>query len=60
MDCEIPLFSFNGQIKEVYVCDVYDGDTFTCIFKLEGKAYKFKCRMMGYDSPEIRKYNKDK
>ena len=37
-------FSFDGQMKEVFVTDVYDGDTFTCAFKLGDIPYKFKCR----------------
>jgi hypothetical protein len=33
---------------------VYDGDTVTCCFELDNKPQLFKCRMIGYDSAEIR------
>jgi endonuclease YncB( thermonuclease family) len=34
---------------------VYDGDTFTILFVAEdGKAYRRRCRCLGYDSPEMR------
>lgn len=49
-----PLFSFNGLITKAYVCDIYDGDTITCIFKFNGQDNRFKIRMYGYDSPEMK------
>lgn len=36
------------------VIDVYDGDTCTIIFKIHDKLEKFKFRIYGYDSPEMR------
>lgn len=50
----IPVFTFNGKLIEAYVCDVYDGDTFTCIFTHDGCKQKFKIRMNGYDAPEMK------
>ena len=38
----------------MFIISVYDGDTVTCGFELENKPYLFKCRMMGYDSAEIK------
>jgi len=47
-------FSFNGKTIKAKVVDCYDGDTITCIFKHDDNYYKFKIRMLGYDSPEIK------
>lgn len=46
------MFSFNGLTKNVKVCKVYDGDTFTGIFELEGTPYRFNFRLNGYDAAE--------
>lgn len=61
---EIPLLNFNGKELECYVVDVYDGDTITIVTKLKGynlmmdnntnDLVKFKVRMYGYDSPEMK------
>lgn len=42
-----------GCIKACKVIDVYDGDTCTIIFKTHALE-KFKFRIYGYDSPEMR------
>lgn len=47
-------FSFDGLRVIAKVVDVYDGDSITTIFKFNGKYQKFKIRMDGYDSPEVR------
>lgn len=49
------LFSLNGQTIIAKIIDVYDGDTVTVIFKVFGKYYKWKCRIMHIDTPEIKK-----
>jgi endonuclease YncB( thermonuclease family) len=49
-----PLFSFNGLITKAYICDIYDGDTVTCIFKFNNQYNKFKIRMYGYYAPEMK------
>lgn len=51
---------YNNETKLVKVIDVYDGDTITialCIDKTDCNArsiYKFKVRMYGYNTEEIR------
>ena len=50
-------FSLNKQvINEAYICSVYDGDTITAVFPFPGTTmnYKWKCRLSGIDTPEIR------
>lgn len=58
---EIPftasLFSFRGRKYKARVVDVYDGDSVKVIFKHDGKYKKFKCRLNGIDTPEIRTRN---
>jgi endonuclease YncB( thermonuclease family) len=51
---EIPKFTFDGLLTKAYVCDVYDGDTITCIFRHDERNQKFKIRMYGYDAPEMK------
>lgn len=48
------FFSFNNQVIIAKVISCYDGDTITCIFRHNGGFYKFKVRMDGYDSPEMK------
>lgn len=48
------LFTLNGEIHLAKVIDCYDGDTFHCVFKYNGKYQKFIVRMLGYDSPEMK------
>jgi endonuclease YncB( thermonuclease family) len=35
-------------------CDIYDGDTFGAVFNYNGKLIKYRCRCLGYDSPEMK------
>ena len=51
---EIPYFSFSGKILIAKPCHVYDGDTFSIIFKENGQYIKYRCRCIGYDSPEMK------
>jgi endonuclease YncB( thermonuclease family) len=51
---ETPLFSLGGMKFTAKVVYVYDGDTIHCVFKFNGTYQRFKIRMMGYDSPEIK------
>lgn len=53
------LFTFDGQVKIAKCVDVYDGDTITVVFKHDNKYQKFKVRMLGYDSPELRTRDAD-
>jgi len=48
------LFSLNGSSVIAKIIDVYDGDSITVIFKLFGNYYKWKCRIMHIDTPEIK------
>ena len=47
-------FTLEGKQTQVKILKVYDGDTLWLALKLHGYYYKFKVRMMGYDSPEIK------
>ena len=47
-------FTLNGLTKKCKILKVYDGDTLWLSTKLFDKLYKFKIRMMGYDSPEMK------
>jgi len=53
-DDTLQYFSFDGEVHLAKVVDCYDGDTITCIFKHDNKYMKFKIRMDGYDSPEMK------
>jgi len=50
----IEIFSFKNQVHIAKIVDCYDGDTITCVFKHNGSYFKFKIRMLGYDSPEMK------
>lgn len=51
---QAPFFSLNGLHAKMKVVHVYDGDTIHGIIILHCKPVKFKIRMMGYDSPEMK------
>jgi len=51
---KIPYFSFKGQTFYAKPCNIYDGDTFSVIFFYKGDFIKYRCRMMGYDSAEMK------
>jgi endonuclease YncB( thermonuclease family) len=36
------------------IVDVYDGDTCTIVLIIKNDLYKFKCRLTGLDTPEIK------
>ena len=40
------------------VCKVYDGDTITIIIEKDKKMFKYSCRLLGIDTPELRTKNK--
>ncbi len=52
---DTPRFSLNGLKTKATIIDVYDGDTVTALFPFKGDMYKWKCRLYGIDTPEIRK-----
>lgn len=47
-------FSFNGQSFIGIPTNIYDGDTLSIIFAFDGKLVKYRCRALGYDSPEMK------
>ena len=47
-------FNFNKQVKVCRVIDVYDGDTITVIFEHFGVFNKWKVRLLGINTPELR------
>ena len=49
-----PFFTLKGQTMYAKVISVYDGDTCTVVLRLHGKFVKFRVRMLGYDSPEMK------
>lgn len=51
---EIPFFSLQGQTMNCKVIDIYDGDTCTIVLPLFDTCYKFKLRMYGYDTAEMK------
>jgi endonuclease YncB( thermonuclease family) len=52
---KIPVYI--PPLKNVGVIDVYDGDTITIAVKQSHGYYKYKVRLAGIDSPEIRTNN---
>ena len=51
---DVALFSLKGNRYPCRIVSVYDGDTCTALFKMDKKFVKFKVRMLGYDSPEMK------
>jgi len=57
---DIDYFSFDGLTIIAKPCNIYDGDTFSAIFMFNGMLIKYRCRCLGYDSPEMRPLKKNK
>ena len=53
-DDSLPLFTLDKRIFDAKIVRVYDGDTCFAVFKLDKQYVKFKLRMEGYDSPEMK------
>jgi len=49
-----PTYSLKGIRTRCKVVNVYDGDTLWIVISLHGSLYKYKVRMLGYDSPEMK------
>jgi endonuclease YncB( thermonuclease family) len=47
-------FSFSGKTFYARACNIYDGDTFSIIFLNNNEVVKYRCRCIGYDSPEMK------
>ena len=50
----VPLFTFAGKIQPVKITDIYDGDTITVGLLLGDTPYRFKLRLAGIDTPEMK------
>jgi micrococcal nuclease len=61
VDDNIQLFSLEGRKCEAKVVSVYDGDTVKLVFPLTSKEpeklYKWNCRLIDVDTPELRTRN---
>lgn len=53
-DINTQEFSFEGIKDYARLVDVYDGDTITCVLKIFDEYYKFKFRLYGIDTMEIK------
>ncbi len=51
---KFPLFSLKGKSFIAKPTNIYDGDTLSMIFEVNGEILKYRCRCMGYDSPEMK------
>ena len=51
---DIPLFSLENRITVANCTKVYDGDTNHIVFKYDGEWIRYRCRMIGYNSAELR------
>jgi len=58
IDSSVKQFGFDGEVKIAKVVSVYDGDTIKVVFPFLRKLYKFNCRIIGVDTPEIRTRDK--
>mgnify|MGYP000326968482 CR=1 FL=1 len=58
IDSSVKEFGFEGETKIAKVVSVYDGDTIKVVFPILRKLYKFNCRILGVDTPEIRTRDK--
>lgn len=47
-------FTYKGMTVKAKMVDIYDGDTLTLVFRYRGQLQQHSCRMMGYDSPEMK------
>ena len=50
-------FSLIGQNVLARVVDIYDGDTCICVLKLFDKMFKFRIRLAGIDTCELKSAN---
>lgn len=47
-------FSYKDMTVKAKMVDIYDGDTLTLVFRYRGELQQHSCRMLGYDSPEMK------
>ena len=51
---DVPLFSLENRITVAKCIKVYDGDTPHVVFKYDGQLIRYRCRMISYNSEELR------
>lgn len=51
------LMTLEGQEFMAKIVYIYDGDTMHVVFKVFGEYYRWNCRIMGVDTPELRTKN---
>ena len=51
------LLSFENKEFEAKIVYVYDGDTIHVVFKVFNDYYRWNCRIIGVDTPELRTKN---
>ena len=56
-DNKCPIFTLEGQEHKAKVVNIYDGDTIKVVFKIFKTHYRWNCRVMGVDTPEMRTHN---
>ena len=54
---DIPLFTLKGQIHTAKCVKCYDADTIHVVFSLHGAFTRFRCRLKGIDTAELRSKN---
>ena len=54
LDDSVELFTLDKKVFDAKIVNVYDGDTCYAVFMLYNTPVKFKIRMNGYDSPEMK------
>jgi micrococcal nuclease len=53
-NADIKYFSLDGYETKAKVVKVYDGDTVHVVFQMFEKYYKWNCRILHVDTPELR------
>jgi endonuclease YncB( thermonuclease family) len=50
----VPYFSWKGKTFYAKASNIYDGDTFSICWIWKDEPIKYRCRCLGYDSPEMK------
>ena len=51
---DAPFFSLHGKECSAKIVKVYDADTVHALIEVSGTLYRWKCRIMHVDTPELR------